>query len=302
MKPPLKTVISASRRTDIPAFYMPWLMKQLVKGRFETVNPYNRRVSIVEASSRRVHSIVFWSKNFGPLLDGGYAETLERLGYHLFFNFTINSENRLLEPNVPPLADRLGQLRRLGRHRDPRSIAWRFDPICFYRADGGRVQDNMGDFELIAETATRCGVRRCVTSFRDDYAKIRRRTAVLKDFDFADVSLETKIERILGMQQVLEKRGIRLSTCCEKDLAGALPAGAGIGSAECIPNRLLVELYGGRLSLKPDRGQRIGQGCGCGVSRDIGSYRQHPCYHNCLFCYANPAAPLKTQATPSTSE
>ena len=90
MKKQFKTVISASRRTDIPAFYMEWFMRQIVKGTFEVVNPYNRHISRVKAAAADVDTIVFWSKNFGPFLKGRYGEKLIDLGYHLFFNFTIN--------------------------------------------------------------------------------------------------------------------------------------------------------------------------------------------------------------------
>ena len=57
-----------------------------------------------------------------------------------------------------------------------------------------------------------------------------------------------------------------------------------------ISNDLLMKLFGGSLSLNKDSGQRIKNGCGCNESVDIGSYSLHPCYHNCLFCYANPAS------------
>jgi DNA repair photolyase len=49
-----------------------------------------------------------------------------------------------------------------------------------------------------------------------------------------------------------------------------------------------MELYGGRISLRRDPGQRRRAGCGCRVSVDIGSYGRHPCRHGCLYCYANP--------------
>ncbi len=103
-------VISASRRTDIPAFYMPWFMDRIDKGYFEVVNPYNRRTSIVPATPAEVHTIVFWSKNFGPFITGRYGEKLIDAGYHLFFNYTLNSESPLLEPNLPPLQTRMSQL------------------------------------------------------------------------------------------------------------------------------------------------------------------------------------------------
>ncbi len=70
-------VISASRRTDIPSFYMPWLMAQLEHGFVETVNPYNRYRKRVPATPDAVHSIVFWSKNYGPFLKGRYGEKLQ---------------------------------------------------------------------------------------------------------------------------------------------------------------------------------------------------------------------------------
>ena len=91
MKHSDQIVISASRRTDIPAFYMDWFMEQIKKEVFEVTNPYNRRKSIVPATPDKVHTIVFWSKNFAPFIKGRFGQTLLRMGYNLFFNFTINS-------------------------------------------------------------------------------------------------------------------------------------------------------------------------------------------------------------------
>ena len=93
-----KIILSASRRTDIPAFYMPWFMAGIEQGRFGVVNPYNQKISNVPAGVDQVHTIVFWSKDFGPFLKGGYGEDLAARGYHLFFNFTVNTADRLLEP------------------------------------------------------------------------------------------------------------------------------------------------------------------------------------------------------------
>ena len=73
-------VISASRRTDIPAFYMDWFMEQIKKEVFEITNPYKRRKSTIPATPDKVHTIVFWSKNFDFFMAGGYGERLEKLG------------------------------------------------------------------------------------------------------------------------------------------------------------------------------------------------------------------------------
>lgn len=289
MNSPPQIVLSASRRTDIPAFYMPWFISRIERGFFEVVNPFNRQVSIVDAGPDRVHTLVFWSKNFGPFLDGGYGEMLQDRGYHLFFNFTLNSAAPLLEPRVPPLTTRLAQLADLCRRFGPRAVHWRFDPICFYRTAGGSVENNLTDFSRIAAAAAVCGIERCITSFMDDYAKIRRRTAAIPGFEFLYPEPAEQRRITLEMNDELKQKGMTLYLCCEKVLLESLPAGTGIRPSSCIPNDFLVELYGGNLSFQKDHGQRIASGCGCKVSVDIGSYHLQPCHHRCLFCYANPA-------------
>jgi len=149
--------------------------------------------------------------------------------------------------------------------------------------------NNLHDFSLIADKASNCGIKRCITSFMDHYPKIKKRTAQIPDFSFTDPPLEKKKEIVLKMVKSLSEKKISLQTCCEKEVIEALPLDCGITKSSCIPNDLLVEIFGGRLSMRKDSGQRIKNGCGCKVSVDIGSYNLHPCYHNCLFCYANPA-------------
>ncbi|MBW2538207.1 MAG: DUF1848 family protein [Deltaproteobacteria bacterium] len=290
MEPSAKIVISASRRTDIPAFYMQWMMEQIEKGVFEVVNPYNRRVTLVPATPDKVHTIVFWSKNFGPFIKGGFGKLLQKEGYHLFFNFTINSNSPFLEPNVPPLEERLEQLDYLCSRFDSTTVNWRFDPLCFYTINNGRIYDNLDDFPYIAKRAAQSGIQRCITSFMDHYPKIQKRTASINGLSFFDPPDEKKKEILLNMEKALRAKKIRLQTCCEKKLIEVLPEYSTITKSACIPNDFLEKLFGGNLSLKCDKGQRIKDGCGCMVSVDIGSYHLHPCWHNCLFCYANPCS------------
>jgi len=289
MKHSNQIVISASRRTDIPAFYMDWFMEQIKKGVFEVSNPYNRRKVIVPATPDKIHTIVFWSKNFSPFIKGGFGEKLLRMGFNLFFNFTINSDIPLLEPRVPSLKQRLVQLRDLSRNYDPRSINWRFDPICFFEFKQNAIKDNLHDFSRIATWASQCGVTRCITSFMDHYAKLKKRIKSKPGFSFIDPILSEKVNILLKMEKELTEKNVDLYTCCEKEVLNALPSGSNIRKSSCIPNDLFVKIFGGDLSFKRDTGQRSSKGCGCMISVDIGSYRLHPCYNNCLFCYANPA-------------
>ncbi|MFH0726138.1 MAG: DUF1848 domain-containing protein [Pseudomonadota bacterium] len=295
MNAPLKFVLSASRRTDIPAFYMDWFMDRMDNGAFEVRNPYNGQIRHVIATVHTVHTIVFWSKNFGPFLDGGYGERLKKMGFNLFFNFTLNSESKRLEPNVPPLSDRMDQLSELTAAYTPESISWRFDPLCRYTTTPGDPMDNFGDFNKIAEHAGYLGITRCITSFMDLYPKIQKRIAKTQALSFLPVSIEEQGRILNDMQSKLKARGLQLFACCEKQLLQSLPQPSGIEAAACIPNDLLMRLFGGDLSLKKDSGQRVSSGCGCKISVDIGAYDQHPCFHNCLYCYANPSAPFNKE-------
>ena len=288
---PLQSVLSASRRSDIPAFYMPWFMAGIRRGVFTVPHPYTARPATIAADVDSVHSIVFWSKDYGPFLAGGYGRRLVDMGYHLFFNFTVNSPDPLLEPGVPPLPARLRQIRELTRLVPPAAVQWRFDPVVVYRHPGGAVTDNTGAFEAIAAVAAACGVRRCITSFMDHYPKVSRRWRGHPGAAFLEPPSEEKIAILRRMTGILAALDIDLYACCEKDLLADLPPDVPVAPAACIPADLLVAIYGGRLSMARDQGQRRSAGCGCRVARDIGSYTDHPCYHNCRFCYANPAPP-----------
>jgi DNA repair photolyase len=289
LNPPSRIVLSASRRTDIPAFYMPWFMEQIKRGVFEVANPFNRQVRNVPATPADVHTIVFWSKDFGLFLKENQAKKLQQAGYHLFFNFTINSSAPVLEPHVPLLDVRLKQLEQLCERFGSSVINWRFDPICFFRVSNGELQDNLHDLSRIAEKAAECGIKRCITSFLDFYPKIDKRISALPGFSFSNPPPDTKKTTILKIEKLLSAYKINLKLCCEKEVMDTLPVNSSVTESSCIPNDLFLEFFGGNLSLKKDTGQRIRKGCGCKVSVDIGSYHHHPCFHNCLFCYANPA-------------
>ena len=159
---------------------MDWFMAQINRGFFEVKNPYTKQKRTVDISCDNTLAIVFWSKNFNPFLSAKAGETLQKRGVHLYFNFTINSEDPLLEPEIPPLADRLSQLEELARRFGPDTIAWRFDPVCFYKTDNQKIVNNLSDLPLISDVAAKAGIKKCVTSFFDPYKKIDTRLKRLK--------------------------------------------------------------------------------------------------------------------------
>jgi hypothetical protein len=96
-----------------------------------------------------------------------------------------------------------------------------------------------------------------------------------------------KVDIVTWMARILNEKKIALYLCCEKQVLAALPPALRVKGAACIPARHLADLFGLDLTPRRDTGQRRSAGCGCNVSKDIGSYRLHPCRHNCLYCYAN---------------
>ena len=290
-------ILSASRRTDIPGWYTAWFLDRIEKGYFVVTNPFNRQSRRVEATPNEIHTIVFWSKNYGPFLDLNAHEILARQGFHLFFNFTINTPVTLLEPSLPELSARLEQVRRLARAFGPEQIAWRFDPICFY-GKAGRVFNNLDAFESIAVHLSKLGVKQCITSFYDSYKKVDARIKRIAEagrpvIKFIDPGMDRKADIIRKMARFLNSLGMDLFLCCEKELMAFAGLEAYASLTACIDGRLYKTLFGGNPETRGDYGQRRKQGCQCTKSFDIGSYEEHPCFHNCLFCYARTGLDIK---------
>jgi len=267
----MKTVISASRRTDIPAFYLPWLIDCLQKRSAEIVTPRGLK-KCVNLHPDHVHSLVLWSKNFHHFLKrkSAFKE------YRLFFHFTLN-DCPPLEPNIPDLQERLAQAQALAECFGPACMTWRFDPVVFW--EEGR-KDNTGGFAYIAETIARIGVRRCMFSFCTHYRKtiIRTRAAGIPLYD---PPVERKRETAARLGRIARACGIGLFACSQSGLDGIDNVAVG----RCIDGAYLQELFSEKCSKARDLGQR--PQCHCTHSVDIGSYTS-VCRHGCLYCYAIP--------------
>ncbi|MDY0223492.1 MAG: DUF1848 family protein, partial [Desulfobacterium sp.] len=75
-------IISASRATDIPAYYSKWFFDKLEKGYVKWINPFNR-LKPQYVSFVNTRAIVFWTKNPAPMIP--FLDRLKSLGIACYF-------------------------------------------------------------------------------------------------------------------------------------------------------------------------------------------------------------------------
>ena len=264
-------IISASRRTDIPAFYSDWFFGRIKEGFAEVKNPFNpsvlRRISL---KPEDVDCIVFWTKNPLPMLNR--LEELEE--YKYCFQFTLNPYGRDIEPNVPSKnGGVINTFKTLSEKIGKEKIVWRYDPILItekYSADY-----HIKWFKKLSEELNGF-FDTCVISFVDSYNKTEKR---FKRGGIRELT-EAEILKIAeSFSEISKNCGFSVNTCAEKaDLSRY-----GIGHSCCIDKNRIEALTGRTLDVKKDKNQR--KECGCCESADIGAY--NTCVHGCLYCYAN---------------
>lgn len=307
-------IVSASRSTDIPAFYADWFFHRLKVGYSAWTNPFNGVKSYV--SYKNTHFIVFWSKNPKALLD--HLDYLEERGIGCYVQYSLNDyEAERLEKGVPPLAQRIDTFKRLVDRLGYGGVVWRFDPLV--------LTDEIDMDKLLTKVE---GVGNQLKGYTEKLV-----------FSFVDIALYRKVK------SNLEKNGIayrewtkeqmtefaarlvemnkgngwnyKLATCGETaDLLGVIhnhcvddaliirraykdkclmdflkaklypmPRPDIFGNIEPLPNDAII-LDNGQYALRGDnrdKGQR--EFCGCMKSKDIGQY--NTCAHLCEYCYAN---------------
>lgn len=263
-------IISASRRTDIPAFFADWFMNRLSEGFFLVRNPRNpHQVSRISLSPDVVDCIVFWSKNPKRLMN----KLNQVKQYSYYFQYTITPYGHSLEPNVPSYEDSTIIFSELSELVGSNRVIWRYDPIIL--SHDFDIEYHSRSFEKILHRLAG-KTRRCVISFLDLYKKTMRNISTLK---LVTISAQYMVEIAKSLSSIASRYDIELVSCAEAiDLEPF-----GIKHGKCIDDKLIEEISGYGLDIGKDKTQR--QECGCVASIDIGEY--NTCPHGCLYCYAN---------------
>ena len=272
-------IISASRRTDIPAFYTPWFMHRVRAGYCTVPNPFNRtQVSTVSLRPEEVDVIVFWTRNPRPLLSA--LDELDTRGYRYYFQYTLLDNPRALDPKSPPVEAAIATFQALAERVGPARVIWRYDPIVLSTATDADF--HLARYARIA-AALRGYTTRSVVSVMDHYKKAARRLRSLaaQGIELAATPAEQMpgfAELMQGLAAIAAASDMEIQSCAEElDLTGY-----GIRPGKCIDDVYICRVFGRQLDLKKDPSQRAA--CGCVVSRDIGMYDS--CLFGCTYCYA----------------
>ena len=290
-------IVSASRSTDIPAFYADWFLHRLKQGYSAWTNPFNGVKSYVSYDKTRL--IVFWSKNPKPLLaEGGCLDYLAEKGINSYIQYTLNdyvTEN--LERGVPALQQRIDTFKHLVDRLGFGKVIWRFDPM---------ILTNRISCDDLLEKVSGIGdqlkgyTEKLVFSYADikTYRKVQANLAK-NNVNYREFEQEDMLYIAENLAQLNKRWGLTLATCGEKiDIEQF-----GIVHNKCIDDELIIkyfsedrklmvhilgaegDLFGGTIVKQnnKDKGQRLS--CGCIASKDIGEY--NTCPHLCEYCYAN---------------
>ena len=161
-------IISASRRTDIPAFHSEWMMNRLRAGYALVRNPVSRTtVHRVDLTRGNVDCIVFMTKDPGPMVDN--MREIARMGHTALFQVTLTPYGKDLEPGVRFKADVndscLDMAGIIGRDR----MVWRYDPVILNA--GISLEYHRRKFSMMCSEASQW-TDRCVFSFVDIYGRL----------------------------------------------------------------------------------------------------------------------------------
>lgn len=310
-------IISASRATDIPAFYSDWFIHRLKSGYIKWINPFNGMPLYVSFNKARL--FVFWSKNPKSLLK--HIFHLNEQNYNYYFQYTLNDYDKTIERNVPSLESRIETFIELSEKIGKEKVIWRFDPLILTNEIG--IEELLRKLETIGNQLKEY-TNKLVFSFADIklYKKVQNnlRKATINYTEFNE---RTSYEIASGLQELNKTWKFKeIGTCAEQlDLKKF-----GIIHNKCIDDDLMIKLFSKDkilmdfLGYKPisektslfaqeplieyknntlkDKGQR--EFCGCIMSKDIGQY--NTCPHLCEYCYANTSKEIALQNYKSHKE
>jgi len=272
-------IISASRRTDIPAFYSEWFINRIKAGYCTVPNPFNRnQISKVSLLPKDIDVIVFWTRNPRPLLS--YLTELDERGFRYYFQYTVMANPRSLDIKSPHVDTAIDTFIQLSETIGPEKVIWRYDPIVFTTATS--VDFHLRTYSKIASSLSE-HTRRSVISIVDEYPKAKRRISAMANQSAKYIPIEQvpkcEFENFIkNLVFISQENKMEIFSCAEEIDLKSL----GVQPGKCIDDNYINSVFGIDVIHKKDPSQR--EVCGCVVSKDIGAY--DTCLFGCQYCYA----------------
>lgn len=270
------TIISASYKTDIPAFFGDWFRARRIAGSCEVRNAWNGKTFRVSLRDADCSGFVFWTRNAAPFA-AELARTAETRPFVV--HYTVTGYPRALERAVVAANKAISDIRSISSRYGNRAVVWRYDPVIVTNATPAAW--HIGNFTRLADGLAGY-VDEVVVSFAQIYRKTRRnldRAARATGNAWTDPPAGEKQALLAKLRDVAADRGLALTLCAQPDISGDIPA------ARCIDARRLDDMarqLGHASVAARTKGTR--PGCLCAEARDIGTYET--CPHGCAYCYA----------------
>ena len=271
-------IVSASYKTDIPAFYPAWFRNRLRAGYAKMVNPYGGQVTTVDLTPEACDGFIFWTKNAGPF-EGALAEVAER-GFPFVVQYTITAYPRALETSVIDWRRAVDQMHRIAERYGPETVVWRYDPV--FLTSLTPPDWHRGNFAALV-AALEGASDEVDLSFATVYRKTKRNTdraAERHGFDWWDPPAEEKTALLEELAARAQSHGFTPKLCAQPELLPD-PLFTRLEPARCIDAERLGRVAGQKVAA-PIKGNR--PGCYCARAKDIGAY--DTCPHGCCYCYA----------------
>ena len=271
-------IISASRRTDIPAFYSQWFIDCVKRGNVTVKNPFNsNQMKVISLLPDDVDAIVFWTRNPLPMIS--FCSELTAMGYAYIFLITITGYPKWLEPHSPDLSFAIETFKKISQLIGSHRVIWRYDPILFSREL--TFTYHLDTFSYIAN-ALKSYTQKVIISIMELYAKVVKRLKPLHEKGiivrpFDNFENDEMLYFFKNLAHIAVHCGIYIQSCCSPLYSFGIPNKA------CIDAELLQAISGNEIKYTKDLYQR--KTCLCTKSIDIGTY--NTCKYGCLYCYAN---------------
>lgn len=255
-------ILNISGRTDIVAFYTPWLINRMKEGFVDVRNPfYPKKVSRIYFED--VDLLVFCTKNPLPILP-----YLDEIKIPYVFQVTLTPYKNDIEPNVPDKKKIVEAILEISKIVGVDNIYVRYDPILINAKY--TIGYHIEAFKKLC-SLLEGSVKHIIISFVDTYKNVEKNTSVLKLKEIT----EEEIEAIgKSFSAIAKEHGIVVQSCYENDLSLY-----GIKNEPCVSKEFAYQFT------KKKFPKWKARNCGCVEMVDIGEY--NTCHHLCKYCYAN---------------